>query len=575
MELCSYHVFLFPFQWQYTGNGFEKKTFEDRTSLDNFETILKNTRWKTRPFTPDTILKYNEYNYFYDFVRNILYDNNDREQSGKESFISHYYFDIEPETLSYTIRIKNKAETGPATWEYRLLIDSIILNLYSTGVGVISFHLCNREVSQSSQSDILRINQYGRRLYPPFFGIDPNRIGTLEQFSENDFEAGLKFSRGKELADSITVGFDSYTEDYSEYNNSNHFQTNPFQIPKIFSFLFEGVPFTTNKNSMDDNSGIFISPLFDDRMFVICWYGNNKLAKELKKSTGIDKSTHEEHFAYKTDDWWYQFLFVDGGFRTCQNAEMLYRFLNKQTNARWIEFGTLFGVSRYSFVCLTQDLPTLRSNNSAFLVNHVQTMYYKMVELCLVQRACLLRFSDEVTRLSSLKVKHDADLPEKVNNFYKQYIRFINKIHFREITAQEQGTELYNLLHEQMHLEQNVKDLDAEIEELHNYVMLLQEKKQSRNIELLTIIGALFILPTFVVNFFGMIIMPQKAACPNPQAILLLIPLLVAPVIYFLLDRQRAKKWFMWLILFTLLATILIIVTMYFGDFTYFLNTDF
>lgn len=440
-------------------------------------------------------------------------------------------------------------------------------------MGVISFHLCNREVSQSSEDDILRINQFGRRLYPPFFNLNSEKVGTPFQFSDNDFESGLSSARGKELADSITIGCDSFAEDFLGYSSVDYFASNPFQIPKAFQFLFEKVPLTVDKNAKGEKDKIFISPLFDDRMFVICWYGNNNLANQLNESSGSNDSTHEEYYAYKKNDWWYQYLFVDGGFRTCRNNEMWYQFLNKQTNARWIEFGTLFGVTRYSFMLLTEDLPTLRENNSAFLVNHLQTMYYKIVEHCLVQRACLLRFSDEVTRLSALKEKNDPGLAEKVSSFYKQYIRFINKIYFREVTAQEQGIELYNLLQEQMGLEQNVKNLDEEIEELHNYVMLLQEKKQNRNIELLTIIGALFILPTFFVNFFGLIIMPQQEPNPKGLSILLLMPLLIAPFIYFLVDQRRSRKWLIWLIIFAILSIILITGIMYFFEFTKFLNT--
>lgn len=43
------------------------------------------------------------------------------------------------------------------------------INLYATGVGFLSFYLKNEDCTQNSPEDILAINQYGRRIMPPFF----------------------------------------------------------------------------------------------------------------------------------------------------------------------------------------------------------------------------------------------------------------------------------------------------------------------------------------------------------------------------------------------------------------------
>jgi Mg2+ and Co2+ transporter CorA len=105
-----------------------------------------------------------------------------------------------------------------------------------------------------------------------------------------------------------------------------------------------------------------------------------------------------------------------------------------------------------------------------------------------------------------------------------------------------------------MRIEHNVKDLDKEIKELLSYISLTQSHKQSRNIELLTIIGALFVMPTFIMNFIGVIILPNiKGSPPNTlEFILILFPLLLSPVIYYMIDRERAKKYMIWLVLFVM-----------------------
>ncbi len=494
-KLYSYHVFLFPFQWFYTGRQYYGKTFEEKTNLAFFTHLLKGTQWIRKGFTPDTILKYNEYNYFYDFARDILYD---RDIQANDGILAHYEYGVAPETWMYRIVINKDGMLK----EYKLHVDSIVLHLYNTGVGVLSFHLNNRLKEQSSQEDILNINQYGRRVYPPFFGLNPSFVGSQSQFEQMDFAAGLNSTQQKELPVRISFDDETYGEDFSRYIDAAYFRDNPFRLPAHFEHLFKNIPLTTTQKSETSETKIFLSPLLDDRMFVVCWYGNDDVSDQLKS-----KKIEEKYvFPFKNDDWWYKYVFVDTNLKTCQNEEMQIKLLEKHTNFRWSNFGTLYGVSRYSFVCLTSELDTLKkpNNNAAFLVNHVQTMYYKLAELCLVQRACLLRFSDEVAEISGMQKAHRKKLADHVSSLYKQYIRFVNRIYFREVTAQEQGIELYNLLQEHMGIPDNVKDLDKEIEELHNYVIMKEQARQTVEVNMLTWIATLLLPPTLVAGYFGM-----------------------------------------------------------------------
>jgi Mg2+ and Co2+ transporter CorA len=132
-----------------------------------------------------------------------------------------------------------------------------------------------------------------------------------------------------------------------------------------------------------------------------------------------------------------------------------------------------------------------------------------MAELCLVQRACILRFSQEVARISAMNENKKNSLTARVSNLYKQYIRFVNRVYFREVTAQEQGIELYSMLQEHMKIEQNVKDLDNEISELHQYAILREDQERNKNLTLLSILGAVFIIPTFISGFYGMNLFPM------------------------------------------------------------------
>ena len=60
-----------------------------------------------------------------------------------------------------------------------------------------------------------------------------------------------------------------------------------------------------------------------------------------------------------------------------------------------------------------------------------------MAELVLVQRASMLRFSGEITKVSQLSNQDVEAVSKRVSSLYKEYIRFVNQIYFREITAQE------------------------------------------------------------------------------------------------------------------------------------------
>jgi hypothetical protein len=555
-ELYSYHVFMFPFQWQFVGKEMKNKTLEDRTCLKNFVKLFSDLNWKRHPYDVSKILNYNEYNYFYGMVREILFD--DGKKDLDKTIIANLSYNIEPDVYTYNITV-SKYKAAPK--QYVLHIDSIILHLYATGVGVLSFHLNNRIENQKDPESILDINQAGRRLYPPFFGIDFDLIGKQEQYNSTDFSYGLDIVNTKELPQSVSVISDLNYEDFRAFRNPEHFAANPFQFPKHLAFLFDGVPITVDKKDFKGaTKKVFLTPLLDDRMYVVCWYGNDNISEELKKRK--QKSDGTTHLTYETDEWWYRYMFNDQSC-TCQNEEMRNELAKKHTYKRWSDYGTLYGINRYSFVCLTGTLDSLKENGAAFIVNHIQTMYYKMAELCLVQRACLLRFSDEVAGISAMDDSKKLTISERVSSLYKQYLRFVNRIYFREITAQEQGIEMYQMMQDSMKIEDNVKNLDREIQELHEYVSLTQEQKQNRNIEILTIIGAIFILPSFIAGFFGMNIFPQQNSISVYNLWPFLIPIVLSPVLYLFFDSDKRKRWMVGVILYSLLVILLLMILMY------------
>jgi len=457
--LYSYHIFYFPFKWE--KKGLEMENFSTRFNLENIKPS-DGSSWENlpHPCTDDYKAElYNEKNFFYKFVHNVLYDTGDRNNN----IVRHYERKEAYQTdLVYEIKVvANKKEDI-----YRLQLKSIVLNLYSTGTGILIFYLENNQYPEFG--DILRINQFGRRIFPPFLGINN----------------GVSGAKNAELADYIAItglngSADRYFDDFIDYTTNSG-------IWKACRFIYSLIE--------DLSIDIKIEAVIDDRMHVVSWIGDNKLADQIKDESILNKKSND----------WYRFLFIDGGDCTCQNDKMKKEIIEKHSYLRWQKYGSLYGISRYSLVMI--------SDNSDFslsvLLRNFRTMYARMVELSLVQRASILKFADEVTNLSGLKKTKSSELADKISDFYREYIRFINQIYFREITAQEQGIEMYNMIQKKMNISDQVKDLDNEISELHEYAVLLEDKEQNRKMSIITILGAFFLPATLLVGLFGMSTMP-------------------------------------------------------------------
>lgn len=412
----SYHVFLFPFIKKEKSNEISK------------------VNWTEETFDPTTnVTHYNQHSYFYDFAENTMFNN-------PKSIVKAYRFNklISHQSI-YSIDIVGQS------LPYDLHIDKIVLKEFEGfDVGVLGFYLAN--YTYNSDDDILKINEFGRRIYPQF--LDPN---TFVNGTKNAFLANRITLKNLLMADVL--------EDFSEFE----------QLPIKENYLPQHIT---------QLIGTEIKEALDDRMFVCCFYGNQSVINELKIW-----DEQKEKYAYLENDFWYKFIFLDKEEPTCYSNLMRNELTSAATYNRWIDYlnegttsGTLYGVSRYSFMIL----------GSSFSLENLKSMYSEMATLCLVQRATLLSFSDKITTISN-----DGIESKEVSSLYKSYIQFRNQLYFREVTAQEQGIELYDLLQKQMRLEKEVKDLDEEISELNSYI---QTEEQGG----LTKVASLFLPASFI-----------------------------------------------------------------------------
>lgn len=475
MSTYSYHVFYFPFKWELPGE--DKKSFSEQIDLKHIP-IDEYTLWDRVQYDPaekyipvvgedtkDREELFGELQYYFDFVHPVLYD-----IKGAQNPIIYHYERKEPKAgnVEYRIAVGDK--------EYVLKVDAINLNLYATGVGILSFFLANNEESQKEELDVRNINQFGRRIMPPHSG---------------EFSAENRSMLSKSIKiEGLHGGSSKYMDEFN-YKIHTTGQYSEFGLSDVWK------PAVFIDNLIKDLSpDMKVTPVIDDRMLVNCWYGNDELSKQVKDMTGNLKDGE-----FVMGDFWYKYVFVDDGHDdTCRNNEMKKKLLGESTYYRWQEQGTLYGISRYSMVALT-DTSWFASN---ILAMHMRTIYSRMFELIIIQRASMLRFSGEVTKVSCLSRRTDRCLAERIGSLYQEYIRFINQIYFQHVTVQDQGIEMYDMLMQQFASSEKIKELDGEIGELHQYITLLIDQKRNENGEWLNWLAAVFLPATVITGIFGM-----------------------------------------------------------------------
>ncbi|KLE02178.1 CorA family divalent cation transporter [Aliarcobacter butzleri] len=450
-DIYSYHTFMFPFIFK---GKFDKK--------DN---------WEYKDFKVEEQRDFNEYIYFYKHVQDAIYN----KEEEKSDSISNYY-EYEKQKGTYTICCKKGI--------FELELDGLSLRIFNTKVAILTFNLKNTKYSDVNS--VLAINDFGRRIYPQFLG-DNFTCDTKNTILSNCI--------------TLTLNGEEIKEDFTRFDNIDNLKNTKELnlLPKFIEKLIK------NNFSKDKK----LRPIIDDRMFVICWYGNNEFSKKLNSEQ------------YKTNSNWYEYIFVDGDGITIHNKKMQENLVTASTYDRWMDntYGcTLYGMSRYSFVSIT--------NSSDFAKNiflpHIQTMYFQMFSLLLAYRASIIKFSDKIQNITQKKEK---DLIKKADKLYDRYLKFLNKLYFKEITAQDQGIEIYNQAMKVMDIEKYMNDLNHEINQLHSYVSMKEEKTRNEKLDFISKIGAVLLPPSLLAGIFGMNVLTFDETLWNEALAIFLIVL--------------------------------------------------
>lgn len=445
----SYHIFYFPFIVKHGG---AENAIVKALNSSNFGKL-----WKRAPQVYKTEEYYDEKMYYHHFVHNALYDNGKnlfyttfsqkkKESNSDYSLVLHFE---RTDVLSNQLKFRIKAKGEEL---FNLDIDKITLDYYFTNIGILSLYINNDKYL--SQQDILDINYYGRALYNL---IDKEKICNAIY--------GPKYE---------TLKYDiGHQELYNLYGHIRQVLDEFFVEAKI------------------NVSSVQYLPVFDNKMFVNCCYLNSELSNKYKKDSIQDLS--DEMF-------WQNYVEIDHDCDFgCQNFEMRKSLTQKDSYLRWQGYGTLYGITDRSFVCLCSS----ESFSKTVLLPHMQTIYSQMVKLVLVQRASLLAFSDSISRVNfNIDNIEAADI---IGNIYRNYIVYIKKLYFVNVTSQVQGVELYEKLHNTFNIKEHIESFDNELSKMNIYLSSLKdsEKRESQN-NLFNLLAGLFLPATLVSGILGM-----------------------------------------------------------------------
>jgi len=573
IAMHSYHIFLFPFKWDIPVHDGKK------AKVPIFDDVIKtiNPEWKPKKSEEqDDISYYNQTKYFHDFVNDALFEKMEKDKCQMREF---EYSGIKDKDWKYKISINRRdriEENEPLFADdilkppdkytftpdvYILTIDKVTLNLYKQGVGLFAFHLKN--TNYSKPEDILLINQFGRRIYPPFLDAHYPDFGKATDDKEkniaNNFLEGTQY---RELpieieilnSDKIAVATEGY-HDFKvsgDIKGAKGFLYNHDYLPSHIGYFLgiqakdeKKLNFSVFSNKIMVFSGkLAIQRILDDRMFVISWYGAEQLGYDyrVQKKTpkkerkdqdyvlsdlcqrmrgGYEVSgfyrndrqhrslalneTHDS-FGYADNEFWYQYVFVDGYGPSCANSILRQEQIENHTYARWVSANTLYGISRYSFVCITEPQQMLNRPfpNAGFVVDHIQTIYFRMVSMVLAQRAMILRFSEKINQDKLIPDYYLEDFQhQKAFEAYAAYQKFINEFFYREVTAQEQGIELYDMLQKHLRVEYQAKELEKEYNAMYQLINMGSTKKTNERIRIITILGSCFVVPSFILSLLN------------------------------------------------------------------------
>lgn len=266
-DIISHHIFIFPFSIQYTGKDFFEKISASiqKNKKEDGDFLWTNKAFDFENGSNHSVnnLKYSEYHYFHPFVRDTLFYGS-KNEAGNDFPVMKYYDCNLGGKAKFKILLKETERL------LTLSVQNISLRIFETRVGMLSLELVNKR-SEHGIDDIESINlinDVGRRIYPQFLGAENGIIDTKSANS---------------LAHKIELAFEGFSSSDTFESEKEEGPTAGIKYrkksPVVADYIQKllGTPFVRDPLEYDakNNKNFYYTPVIDDRMFVVCWYGSD------------------------------------------------------------------------------------------------------------------------------------------------------------------------------------------------------------------------------------------------------------------------------------------------------------
>lgn len=428
----SYHTFLLPFE-------IEKKSDSKNNlcSKKEIEEILNQSYWKeligdnflafkSIVFSSDEekrAIEYNQEQYFHSNVKKAIHND------GKSGLVSEYVFRFSEKNLNQVIIENIGEDTDQKTNnKYCLKVSNVRIKIFNTGIGILILELYNDLYRDFKK--VKEINELSRHISLPYIAKDSKYIACAQKLTWDFLCGGEK-----------TYHFGQKNDMFWGEKSSRE---QIYMVDFLKSMIIK----------KECRAQYVVKPSLDDRMFTCCLIQNDYLSR-LYSMDYIEESEKNCCEFRELSKRLYEYIYIDKE-GSCTAATFSFRknILNESLYHRWTEIGTIYGVSHTSLVAITGEGPFLET----IITRPFLTQYVEMAILALIQRASILRFQKQL---------HGRMNSKKIQTLQSQYIDYRNQLHFFEVSSQEQGIELYELIRKQLYIEKEMQTLEKNLEILY------------------------------------------------------------------------------------------------------------
>lgn len=523
-EVYSYHTFLFPFRIVFNPLKKDKKNYFKKYKTSEFlngtadkKGILNTEYWENTNLKSKDLsnykyvnddkdkkleefkLHYNTIQYFNSAPLQAIYGFDDDCDLENNPIVTNYSFSPKEihEKAKLIIQVGIGDESKPK--EFSLILNAIRLKVFNSDVAVMIFELENHDYNDIK--DIKLINEYVRRISAPNLTMESNPCSFYWKI---DFGNDSKLNP---LFDDLCSLYDDIKKEQTS-NISFTKILNPIKDLLTYPKSHDNI-LTSNYQKCKEDI-YFIEPVLDDRMFVCSFIRSSQIinsinTKYVEKDGQFVLSDDKKFYAnnkyeYQINDKaaknLYSIIYIDPGDSSCQSIHDVQRLLERDLYTRWIDWGTVYGITHHSFVAIaTNDCPP-------YLIDYFLTLYVDMAILTLVQRASIILFQNFATLLTNGLEKDNKKIKQvtinNLLNLQEKYISFQNQLLFFEVTPQEQGVEIYNMLTKAMYIDEEKRELKEQLDGLYTGTNANQDNKFNMYALIFASISLLIVILTYI-----------------------------------------------------------------------------